>query len=475
MAPSTEHGSSLEPALIKFLRARGPLDGATIAAELKLSQPTFSRLVRTASPRVAAFGARKNRRYVARREIDRVEAAIPIHEITAEGRPRLLGFLSPAATDGFVFTPSDKPGSASEPIASYFPATPHFLEDLLPQGYLGRHLSILHPDLDLPAQPKDWSTNTALRYLTRHAHDSIGNLILGTGSYEGWLRSLIRPPPTVDTASRARVYAERAEVALDTVGGSSVGGDQPKFLQVVSDEKKKAGTRAVIVKFSPRSGSDAAERVADLLHCECIALKILSAHGFDAARSEIVKGEERTFLEVERFDRVWLDSNRDGGAVFGRTGLVSLAALDHHFVGSTGEWPVVSSELEKMRLVPAGTARETLRRFLFGKLIANTDMHNGNLSFRCQGLAALPTLAPIYDMGPMHYALRGGEATWPVWAPLQPSRGEADALPQVLPAALAFWEEVVRDPAISERFRRTAKDNLAQVAKLERVTRFLVP
>jgi hypothetical protein len=69
--------------------------------------------------------------------------------------------------------------------------------------------------------------------------------------------------------------------------------------------------------------------VADLLVAEHLALELLAAHGYAAARSAIVTGGERVFLEVERFDRV---------GAHGRVGYVSLRALDADFGAAPTSW-----------------------------------------------------------------------------------------------------------------------------------------
>ena len=71
-----------------------------------------------------------------------------------------------------------------------------------------------------------------------------------------------------------------------------------------------------------------------------------------------------------------------------------------------------------------------LRVWLFGQLIGNTDMHDGNLSFVPfrQGEGHVLQLAPIYAMLPMTYApVRGVELPTRRYAPRLPLPSEAGA------------------------------------------------
>jgi serine/threonine protein kinase HipA of HipAB toxin-antitoxin module len=129
--------------------------------------------------------------------------------------------------------------------------------------------------------------------------------------------------------------------------------------------------------------------------------------GVSAARSRIVRSAGRTFLEVERFDR----HGRPG-----RSALICLATLDAALLGeSTSDWTRLGARLAGAGLNYADDLERIHRLWWFGKLIANTDLHNDNLSFVPQGGFKL---APVYDMLPMLYApLPGGEVPSRKFAP----------------------------------------------------------
>lgn len=207
-------------------------------------------------------------------------------------------------------------------------------------------------------------------------------------------------------------YPEQAELALaQGVAGSSAAGEFPEFtaMRVLDGEPV-----SVIVKFSGADASATVRRWSDLLACEHLALETLSSElGIDTARSTIYRHAGRTFLEVVRFDR---------RGAHGRHPLCSLSSLNGALPGQAGAaWPVIASALHRQGWLPAEAVGRIALIWWFGRLIANTDMHEGNLSFH-PGLAP----APVYDMLPMRYApLRGGEVPAQTYEPTLPLPTEA--------------------------------------------------
>ena len=101
------------------------------------------------------------------------------------------------------------------------------------------------------------------------------------------------------------------------------------------------------------------------------------------------------------------------------------------------------------------------RLWLFGKLIANTDMHDGNLSYT-PGLE----LAPAYDMLPMAYAPgRGIELQEIDFQPMRPLPSERDAWQAAALAANKFWQTAEQDARISDGFRANCAANARKIAK----------
>lgn len=98
----------------------------------------------------------------------------------------------------------------------------------------------------------------------------------------------------------------------------------------------------------------------------------------------------------------------------------------------------------------------------FGRLIGNTDMHTGNLSFVPQG--KLLALAPAYDMLPMMYApLAGGEVPVRAFEPALPRHAERAVWLQACEAACAFWREVLHDERVSAGFKLVASAHASRL------------
>jgi hypothetical protein len=173
--------------------------------------------------------------------------------------------------------------------------------------------------------------------------------------------------------------------------------------------------------------------------------------------------EGRTFLEVERFDR---------HGEFGRLPLISLAVLDAAFIGSgNGDWPTLIEKLVSLSMVSKALVQETLVLWWFGRLIGNSDMHLGNLSFqliKSEGQSVSMRLSPAYDMLPMLYApLSGGEVPLRKFAAALPLPQHAIAWRIAYDAAASFWEAASQDERISLTLREIARMNLEQLVQLQ--------
>ncbi len=96
-------------------------------------------------------------------------------------------------------------------------------------------------------------------------------------------------------------------------------------------------------------------------------------------------------LEVTRFDRV---------GAYGRRGCVTLAAWSDAHDGERDDWPRATARMVQGGWLGESAFDQVRQRWWFGRLIGNTDMHFGNLSFFVDG--QLPfQLTPNYDMLPM--------------------------------------------------------------------------
>jgi hypothetical protein len=436
-----------------MLTASGPEDGTQLRRRLGVSQSVFSRIAASVADDLLVVGKTRAARYAARRTVPRVGTRLGIYEIDEHATTRRIGTLHAQGTTGFFVE------AESEDVDSrFYGDLPYFLDGMRPAGFLGRAVPRQHPELELPDDVRLWSGDQCLIYLSRHGWDLSGNLIVGEEAFRLLLESVQTPRPSVAREDRAREYPRLAASAIAGGNpGSSAVGEQPKFLT-----RRDAGVD-VLVKFSPPVTDLTTRRTADLLVCEHLVHRVLTEHGQPAVKSELISAENRVFLEVERFDRF------PGG---GRRGVISLQALDAEFVGSLRTWRESAEALANRRIIDVET-RDAIRMLgIFGGLIANSDMHPGNLSFFTRGTRVLG-LTPSYDMLPMRYAARDGHGMDAEFEPPLPTPGDASMFRIARKAATELWERASNHEQISTEFRAIAASNLAKLRALAEVERRL--
>lgn len=376
---------------IRTLLSVGPLTARQLTEKTGISQATLSRAIQSLGNQIVRFGPYRSIHYALRRPLLAVPD-VPIYRITPEGQVEALGQLSPVQPTGYVMTNADGSASHSEGF-------PWWLDDMRPQGFLGRaFVAAQAQSLGLPPRLGDWQEEHVLRALLSQAgNDAVGNLIVGDAGREHFIQ---RPEPVaLPAAGLAAAYAERARQALSgETPASSAGGEQPKFGTYAETAN---GPRHVLVKFSLAVGAGAdnpiAQRWRDLLLAEHHALTLLRENEIAAVATRIIDHGRQRFLEVERFDRI---------GPHGRRGLISLSAMDAEFIGlGRGGWPAMTARLLAERHITGEAHQAACLLHAFGTLIGNTDMHPGNLSFVTDSGRPYQ-LAPAYDMLPMAFAPR---------------------------------------------------------------------
>lgn len=431
--------------VIALLSRNGASSGAVLQRELRVSQATLSRTLSRLGDRVVRIGGSRNTRYGLRRELPGIGSSWPLFVISARGEPSLLGKLHALARDQYWL--DTKPGMHSQ----FSEGLPFYLQDLIPQGFIGRTVPRRYPELNLPERITDWNDDHVLTYLSRRGEDCIGNLILGDEPLQRFLRPADEPA-VISSRSRAKAYATLAEAALaGSIAGSSAGGEHPKFTATI---QQGDAVRQVLVKFSPEGTDRVAQRWADLLICEQLSTKILHAAGLTPTVADLLIANDRVFLEMERFDRV---------GPRGRIGVVSLGALANEHLGRRDSWITAAAGLAERGII-ARTDAEAVRRIAtFGRLIGNTDMHFGNLSFRLSFDAPL-ALAPVYDMLPMSLApLVGGAVPAREFEAPLPTSADLDIWNEIAELAENYWREVSMHDAVSADFAAQAKANISRV------------
>ncbi|PXW99565.1 HipA-like protein [Sphaerotilus hippei] len=437
--------------LLAVLRRQGPSAAAALAEALSVSRATLLRMLDEQADALVASGAARRRRYAVRRGLRGDAGGVPVHRVDAEGGVHAAGVLHLTEPEGSCWALDEALWPAPpEARDGWWSGLPYPLQDLRFQGYMGRQFARRHhDDLALPADVRDWSDDDHLWALTRAGHDAPGDLIVGEAALRRWLAQ-VRDADLIAEADAAPAYAALAEAAVATgVAGSSAAGEFPKF--TARRTLAGADTPEVIVKFSGADDSPAVRRWADLLHGEHLALQTLAeVSDLPVARSRLLRHGGRTFLESERFDR---------HGPRGRRPVVSLAALDAEVLGQGhSHWPRLARALVALGWLSPDDAIRITRLHWFGRFIANTDMHTGNLSFMPEG--GRLRLAPVYDMLPMRYApLAGGEVP-PLEAgePPPPLPQEREDAERAARWATAFWLRVTEAHGLSEGMRRLGQE-----------------
>jgi hypothetical protein len=372
---------------IRSCLSSGKLSSRQLAENIGVSQPTLSRALTSMGDAIVRIGVGPSIQYTLH-DTRRGLPDIPVYAVDEQGQIRRLGVLIPVSPEGFVMR-----GEGG--VTRHSDGLPWWLYDVRPQGYLGRAFAARYGgELGLPERITEWTDTHALRALLAQGHDVTGNILLGDVSRARFLASPdLSASGLITDEGKAEAYARLAYAATNgEIPGSSAGGEQPKFTAATR-------TAHVIVKFSELDAGAVSERWRDLLLAEHLALTSLREAGIPAARTQVIDHGGQRFLEVERFDRI---------GPLGRRALFSLAALDAEFVGlGSSNWPDITRRLAADGHILASAADGASLLWAFGTLIANADMHKGNLSF-VAGEGRSYDIAPAYDMTPMAFAPRSG-------------------------------------------------------------------
>ena len=444
--------------LLQLLARRAGFTPGELCASLGgISRATLSRQLTGLGGQIVRLGGSRRIRYARLRPARGLHARLPLYRIDESGTGHVCGQLSLVYPRGSAL---ERAAQFEWPLLDgamrdgWFDGLPYPLVDMRPQGFLGRHFARTeHSTLGVGDNPERWSDDELVHVLALRGEDQPGNLVLGDVAYQRHLDSRATwETRAIDDAQVPEAYPALALRAMSHgAAGSSAGGEFPKFTAV----RLHAGhPRHVLVKFSGSDDSPVVRRWADLLVSEHHALRVLDqVLDIRAATSVLLRHGGRTFIEVERFDRV---------GAHGRRPLCSAGSLNAGLVGALDlSWPGIAGALRARRWLTEQELERVSRLWWFGRLIANGDMHEGNLSFH-PGLA----LAPVYDMLPMQYApSRSGELATVSFVPPLALPRERTAWTAAAHAAVIFWKTCADDSRISGDFRATCARNAEAVAQ----------
>lgn len=441
--------------LIKALRQHAPVSTTDLAQRLNVSVPTLHRALKQVQSEVFSTGGSKNTRYAARRPLRGHASSLPIYNIDEFGVGHYLTSMELVAPQGsFLYLKGMRWPVDVNHVSGWWGGLPYPIYDMQPQGFIGRNLArSAQYDLAVSPNPNDWSDDDIVFVLKQRGFDVTGNLIVGDFAYEQWALRVAQPIEPCQSSMLEGYYLDQAVLAAaHGVVGSSAGGEFPKFTAL--RDLAGAKTPHVIVKFSGGDDGLAVRRWSDLLVCEHLALSMLgSTDGIRVASTRILQAKGRTFIESERFDR---------HGMFGRSALCSLSSINAAMLGeSENDWIKLSRQLTELNACCDSVAQKVPLLWWFGRLIANTDMHLGNLSFELASVELGQfTLAPAYDMLPMMYApLAGGEVVDRNFVPVLPLPVYRDVWIEAVVLAIDFWRMASEDIRISLEFRMICRKN----------------
>ncbi|WP_284619373.1 type II toxin-antitoxin system HipA family toxin YjjJ [Aquabacterium humicola] len=446
---------------LRGVLARRPAGAAAdIAAELGISKPTLHRLFAELADEIVTTGRARRTRHALRQPLRGELAPLPLYEVDQQGRAERVAEFALIQPEGSCLDLAALGWPVpDESRDGWWRGLPYPFYDMRPQGYLGRQFARAeHAALAVPDDPERWRDEHIVHVLNRAGADVIGNLILGDPAFERWQRQRLQRDEPLPARGLAKAYAALADQAVSRgVFRSSAAGEFPKFTALREAEAgADSRTPHVLVKFSGADAASPAERRwADLLVCEHLALQCCALlPGVEVARSRVLGAGGRTLLEVERFDR---------HGFFGRSRLTSLTLIDGALLGiGTSDWTLLAERLVAAGLLETDDEARIQMLWWFGRQIANTDMHTGNLSFRPEDQRL--TLAPAYDMLPMLYApLAGGEVPVRQFEPPLPRPPQRLPWLAAFDAALTFWHAAAADARLSEAFRAICAVNATRL------------
>lgn len=441
-----------QDAVLRRLEA-GTASSTELVQLLAVSQSTIARSLRqlVAERRALRIGTTRGARYALRRSIEDIGDSWPLHRIDPAGNVEELGHLHALAAGQYCFEPAKSAIASGFAWGGISDGLPYFLQDQRPAGFLGRAVPFKYPELRLPQRVVDWNDDHYLRYLTQRGADAVGDLILGTTALDEYLR-MRRAREPIQASQREDHYPQSADLVMQGgLPGSSAHGEHPKFAVLVQDA---SGPRHVLVKFSPPRVTAAGVRWSDLLIAEHHAHVVLQMRGLPAARSQILRFADRTYLEVDRFDRESIE---------GRVGVSSLFSIDAHLHAQLDNWIAAATRLHREGRIDSATLERVRLIDTFGALIANTDRHFGNLAFY-DGYRGAFQLAPVYDMLPMLYAPQHDQVVPRSFVPPGATADTLRAYADAREMASMYWQRVAADERISPDFRAIATQCGAAVA-----------
>lgn len=148
--------------LAAVLVRRPMVSAAELAETVGISVPTLHRLLAELGDQVVSSGKARRARYALRRPLRGDIADLPLYEVDSEGRAEFVSALTPVSPQGTLMNIGDAGWPVDEESRDgWWDGLPYPLDDMRPQGYMGRQFARAeHRQLAVPADPGEWTTTS---------------------------------------------------------------------------------------------------------------------------------------------------------------------------------------------------------------------------------------------------------------------------------------------------------------------------
>ena len=281
---------------------------------------------------------------------------------------------------------TDAKGTGPRPVAA-------FLEGLLPEGSLRRHLAA---NLGVTAI----DNLELLRAVGAECAGAVQFLPEGEVPSAGTVREL-----TADEVSRLIADLPTYHLPDGTLPQASLAGIQDKVLLTARPDGSWAWPRggavsSHIIKPEPLSGA----AMPHLIQTEHWAMSVADAAGLSAAQTRVEIFDGRSALVVARYDRA-----SDGERLHQEDFCQALGLDPDAKYESTSEYERLGSRLRRLASVAADRAIDPqtfrvdlLSAVTFNIIVGNGDAHSKNYSLLLSRRGEV-SLAPLYDSAPVMY------------------------------------------------------------------------
>ena len=205
--------------ILAALRLGHKTPAGELLTRLQVSRPTMMRALRALGTAVVSRGRARRTAYAARRALRGDTSPIPVFRIDQAGAGIEVARLDLTYPQGCAlqYLEALEWPLPDDMADGWFEGIPYFLDDLRPQGFLGRQLARQNAaTLRISEDPNNWSEDDALVVMTALGNDLPGCYVLGEPAYRLYLAQSQQDIHFLTDAETKAAYVSRAHEALST-------------------------------------------------------------------------------------------------------------------------------------------------------------------------------------------------------------------------------------------------------------------